>query len=173
MASADGRQLPPLRDLSRRAASFLRMARLALTGDAAPAQPLAVAAEGAVGGHSCDPYYKSIRTEDDWESELWPEEEDDESSDLLVDDGEDGPSRTTGGGGALSKKSQLITAQRQPAATAAGAAFPSEAAGVAAAMEPLMPLRAAKRVNDAAVVDHPFGCERRGGESSSLLLVSS
>jgi len=35
---SDGMQLPPLRDLSRRAASFLRMARLALTGAATPAQ---------------------------------------------------------------------------------------------------------------------------------------
>ncbi|WVZ90865.1 hypothetical protein U9M48_037124 [Paspalum notatum var. saurae] len=162
MAGADGRQLPPLRDLSRRAASFLRMARLALTGAAAPAQLLA--GEETVGGHSCDPYYKSIRTEDDWESELWPEEEDDDESELLVDDDdEDGASRTTGGGGGggalMSKK-------------AAGAAAPVEVEPLSS--EPLMPRRAAKRVNDAAVVDHPFGCERRGrSESSSLLLVSS
>jgi hypothetical protein len=41
MAGSDGMQtmqLPPLRDLSRRAVSFLRMARLALTGAATPAQ---------------------------------------------------------------------------------------------------------------------------------------
>ncbi|CAD6267372.1 unnamed protein product [Miscanthus lutarioriparius] len=162
---SDGLQLPPLRDLSRRAASFLRMARLALTGAATPAQLFA--GEEVVDGLSCNPYYKSVNTEDDWESELWPEE--DESA-LLVDD-EDRSTTSTlvggGDGGLLNKKSQF----RHRSATTPGAhvtaAEPEEPS------EPLMTRRATKRVNDAVAVDHPFGCDRQGRESSSLLLVSS
>ncbi|CAD6269750.1 unnamed protein product [Miscanthus lutarioriparius] len=170
---SDGLQLPPLRDLSRRAASFLRMARLALTGAATPAQLLA--GEEVGGGLSCNPYYKSVSTEDDWESEIWPEEDE---SELLVDDedegsttrGASGSSTLVGGGagGPLNKKFQF----RHRSATTPGAhvtaAEPEEEPS-----EPLMTRRATKRVNDAVAVDHPFGCDRQGRESSSLLLVSS
>ncbi|KAG0521325.1 hypothetical protein BDA96_08G150600 [Sorghum bicolor] len=175
MAGSDGMQtmqLPPLRDLSRRAVSFLRMARLALTGAATPAQLLA--GEEVVDGISCNPYYKRVSTEDDWESELWPEE--DESEELLVDDDEDGSttrgaSDLVGGGvvgGPLNKKAQFRHQSTATPGAHVTAAEPEEPS------EPLMTRRATKRVNDAAVaVDHPFGCDRQGRESSSLLLVSS
>ncbi|TKW28630.1 hypothetical protein SEVIR_3G338810v4 [Setaria viridis] len=160
MAGADGLRL--CWDLSRRAGSFLRMARLALTG-AAPAQ--LVVEEEVVDGHSCDPYYKSISTEDndDLESdELWPEEDELE---LLVDGGEDGGSTTRGV--SENKKPDRFVRRRR-------ASFRSKnVAAVEESSEPLVPRRAAKRANDAEVVQHPFGWDRRGSESSSLLLVSS
>ena len=148
-----------------------------------------LAEEEAVGGHICDPYYKSISTEDDdLESDwLWLEEDE---AELLVGD-EDGSTarggfsseistdtRGGGGGGApLNKRSQFIR-QNRPA-TAGGAALRPENNAAAAAVlvaessEPLVPRRATKRANDAEMVHHPFGCDRRGSESSSLLLVSS
>lgn len=180
MAGSGGMELPPLRDLSRRAASFLRMARMALTGAATPAQLLA-GEEVVDGGLSCNPYYKSISTEDDWGSELWPGQEDE--SELLVDGDEDGS--TTRGGGGASESVTLVGAggggvggplDRKPQfrhrSAAPGAHVTSSEPS---SSEPLMTRRrATKRVNDAAVaVDHPFGRDRRGGESSSLLLVSS
>ncbi|OEL22550.1 hypothetical protein BAE44_0016422 [Dichanthelium oligosanthes] len=177
MAGADEGQRR-LWDLSRRAASFLRMARLALTG-AAPARLLA---EGeVVDGHSCDPYYKSISTEDDdlESGELWLEEDE---SELLVEDEDGSVARGLSEknstlvccgvvcGGSLNKKSQFI--RRQP--ETAGAALRSETVAAAVeSSEPLMPHRTAKRVNVAEVVHHPFGCDRRGSEASTLLLVSS
>ncbi|CAN6356607.1 unnamed protein product [Urochloa humidicola] len=150
MAAADGQRLW---DLSRRAASFLRMARLALTGAAAPAHLIA---EGEViDGHICDPCYKSISTEEeegDWESDgIWAE---DEESELLVDDVDGGSTTTRAvvsgisarGAGPLNKKSSQFMKLR-PAMMAAGAALPSE--DVAAAEESSEPLmerrRAAKR----------------------------
>ena len=85
---------------------------------------------------------------------------------------------TRGGGGApLDKRSQFIR-QNRPA-TAGGAALRPENNAAAAAVlvaessEPLVPRRATKRANDAEMVHHPFGCDLRGSESSSLLLVSS
>ncbi|NP_001144552.1 uncharacterized protein LOC100277555 [Zea mays] len=182
MAGSGGMELPPLRDLSRRAASFLRMARLALTGAATPAQLLAGEEVVVDGGISCNPYYKSISTEDDWGSELWPDQEDE--SELLVDGDEDG-STTRGGGGGASESVTLVGAggggvggplDRKPQlrhqSAAPGAHVTSSEPS---SSEPLMTRRrATKRVNDTAVaVDHPFGRDRRGGESSSLLLVSS
>jgi hypothetical protein len=136
-----------------------------------PNQRCRLAGEEVVDGLSCNPYYKSVSTEDDWESELWPEEDDE--SELLVDD-EDGSttrgasesSTLVGGdaGGPLNKKSQF----RHRSATTPGAHVTA-----AEPSEPLMTSRATKRVNDAVAVDHPFGCDRQGRESSSLLLVSS
>ncbi|PAN21464.1 hypothetical protein PAHAL_3G468500 [Panicum hallii] len=174
MAGADGSQRRPW-DLSRRAASFLRMARLALAG-AAPAQLLAEE-EKIGGGHICDPYYKSISTEDDWESDgLWLEEDESE----LLEDGSTarGVSSeiSTPGSGPLNKRSQFIRHHRP--ATAGAALRPENNAAAAAvaedsSSEPLVPRRPAKRANDAEMVHHPFGCDRRGSESSSLLLVSS
>ncbi|CAL4898513.1 unnamed protein product [Urochloa decumbens] len=184
MAAAAGNDGHRLWDLSRRAASFLRMARLALTGTAAA--PAQLIAEGeAVDGHICDNlYYKSVSTEDeDLDSDdVWAEEDE---SELLVDD-EDGGSTTTRGGvseiisarggGPLNKRSSSFIRLR-PEITTAGAALHPEDVAAAAAAESSEPLverrRAAKRVNDAAeMVHHPFACDRRGSESSSLLLVS-
>ncbi|KAF8667547.1 hypothetical protein HU200_052747 [Digitaria exilis] len=173
MAGDDGGQR--LWDLSRRAASFLRMARLALTG--APAHM--VTEEEVIGG-KC---YRSVSTvEDNWESdELWLDEDE---SELLVDDNDDDDdvSRRTRGVsensthqfiGPLSKKPQFVG--RRPVITASAAALRPEDddAAVAESSEPLVPRGAAKRGNDAETVHHPFGCDRRGSESSSLLLVSS
>ncbi|CAL4891548.1 unnamed protein product [Urochloa decumbens] len=173
MAGADGQRL---RDLSRRASSFLLMARLALTG--AAAAPALLIAEGeAVDGHICDPYYKSIRTEDsdlDFD-EVWSEDK----SELLVDD-EDGGSTTTRavsetstrGGGPLNKKQPSQFIRLRPGTATAGAALRSEDDVAAAeSSEPLMERRrAARRVNDAAEMVHqPFGCDRQGSESSWLL----
>ena len=87
---------------------------------------------------------------------------------------------TRGGGGApLDKRSQFIRQNRPATAGGAAAALrPGNNAAAAAVLvaessEPLVPHRAAKRANDAEMVHHPFGCDRRGSESSSLLLVSS
>jgi len=132
-----------------------------------------LAEEEAVGGHICDPYYKSISTEDDdLESDgLWLEEDE---AELLVGD-EDGSTarggfsseistdtRGGGGGGApLDKRSQFIR-QNRPAT--AGAAL----------VQRIMPrrqrwwsrrsrwCRATKRANDAEMVYHPLGCDHRG-----------
>ncbi|XP_062202565.1 uncharacterized protein LOC133904927 [Phragmites australis] len=170
MAGADGRQL---RDLTRRAASLLRMARLALTG----ATPAHLLAEGEViDGGSCNPRYESISTEADLESDG----EKDESGLLLADDddsrtgslSENNTRLVCGGAGDMSNKSQL----RHRPATAGAALLRSEnvAAPEEESAQPLMPRRGAKRVNDVeTVVDHPFGCDRRGREASSLLLLSS
>ena len=143
-----------------------------------------LAEEEAVGGHICDPYYKTISTEDDdLESDgLWLEEDE---SELLVGDEDGSTARglcasseiSTPGSGLLNNKSQFIR-QHRPA-TAGGAALRPENNAAAAAVlvaessDPLVPRRAAKRANDAEMVHHPFGCDLRGSESSSLLLVSS
>jgi len=139
-----------------------------------------LAEEESVGGHICDPYYKSVSTEDDDpESDgLWLEE-DEAKLELLVGDEDGSTARglcasseiSTPGSGLLNNKSQFIR-QHRPAT--AGAALRLENNDAAAeSSEPLVPRRAAKRANDAGMVHHPFGCDRRGSESSSLLLVSS
>ena len=89
-----------------------------------------LAEEEAVGGHICDPYYKSISTEDDdLESDgLWLEEDE---AELLVGD-EDGSTargglsseintdtRGGGGGAPLNKRSQFIRQNRPATAGAA------------------------------------------------------
>ncbi|RLN27603.1 uncharacterized protein C2845_PM05G14320 [Panicum miliaceum] len=182
MAGADGGQRPPW-DLSRRAASFLRMARLALAG-AAPAQLLAEEEVVGAGGHTCDPYYKSISTEDeDLEpDELWLEE--DESEELLVGDEDNGSTARGGlsseistdtrggGGGPLNKRSQF-TKHHRPATAGAALRPENNAAAAEWSSEPLVRRRAVKQANDAEMVRHPFGCDPRGSESLSLLLVSS
>ena len=131
------------------------------------------AGEEVVDGLSCNPYYKSVSTEDNWESELWPE---DDESELLVDDedrsttrGASESSTLVGGGvgGPLNKKSQFRHRSATSPSAHVTAAEPEDPS------EPLMTRRATKRVNDAVAVDHPFGCDRQGRESSSLLLVSS
>ncbi|KAF8776657.1 hypothetical protein HU200_003383 [Digitaria exilis] len=171
-------------DLSRRATSFLRMARLALTGAAAAPAHLLVAEEEVVGGgRGCVSCYRSVSTvEDDWESdELWLDEDETE---LLVDndddDHDDGSGTIRGVSenstpqfiGPLSKKPQFV-GRRPVITTSAAALHPEDDAAVAESSEPLVPRRAAKRANDAETVHHPFGCDRLGSESSSLLLVSS
>ncbi|CAN6338666.1 unnamed protein product [Urochloa humidicola] len=170
-AGNDGQRLW---DLSRRAASFLRMARLALTGGAAA--PAQLIAEGeAIDGHIvCNPYYKSVRTEDDDLDSDGPWAAEEDESELLVND-EDGGSRSTARGvsensgnlvcgvGPLNNNKSSRSIRLRPATTAA-----------AESSEPLMERRRpAKLVNDAEMVRHPFGCDRRESESSSLLLVSS
>ena len=139
-----------------------------------------LAEEEAVGGHICDPYYKSVSTEDDDpESDgLWLEE-DEAKLELLVGDEDGSTARglcasseiSTPGSSLLNNKSQFIR-QHRPA-TAGAALRPGNNAAAAESSEPLVPRRAAKRANDAEMVHHPFGCDRRGSESSSLLLVSS
>jgi len=79
----------------------------------------------------------------------------------------------------VNKRSQFNRQNRPPTAGGAAAALrPGNNAAAAAVLvaessEPLVPHRAAKRANDAEMVHHPFGCDLRGSESSSLLLVSS
>lgn len=137
--------------------------------------PCCRVAEGevVVGGHICDPYYKSVSTEDDDDDDLESEglrlEEDE--SEVLVDGDEDGGPATRGSVSG-NKKSGPFVMPRQPASfrsvNVAAAEVEEESS------EPLVPRREAKRANDAeAMVQHPFGGWNRRGSESSLLLVSS
>ncbi|CAN6352081.1 unnamed protein product [Urochloa humidicola] len=163
-AGNDGQRLW---DLSRRAASFLRMARLALTGGAAAPAQLIAEGEAVVDGHICDPYYKSVSTEDDDLDSDGPGAAEEDESELLVD-GDGGVSENSGNlvcaVGPLNNNKSSRSIRLRPATTAA-----------AESSEPLMERRRpAKLVNDnAEMVRHPFGCDRPGSEASSLLLVSS
>ncbi|KAL6622470.1 hypothetical protein ACP70R_032349 [Stipagrostis hirtigluma subsp. patula] len=163
----------PLRELvTRRAASFLRAARLALTG-ATPAPQLLTEEEAINGdGGGCHSRYQSVSTKDD-DVESGGDEDESESTLLLA--GEEEHSRMTCAcvHGDVHVNKLVHEFRHWPANI--GESLSGDVAAEEES-EPLMPRRAAaKRANNAGMVDHPFGGDRRGRSSSSSrpLLVTS
>ncbi|KAL6846972.1 hypothetical protein ACP4OV_022825 [Aristida adscensionis] len=181
---------PPLRELvARRAASFLRAARLVLTGGerATPAPQLFAEEEEATGGVAGGrSRYRSVSTEDDDDVEGGGGA-DEPLTTLLpaADDDADELSRMTSAcEHGLTRDARTNAAahglRHWPAAAKNGAFRQEDDAAAAEESAPLVPRRAAaKRANAGDTGDdHPFGCDRRGrsaaaSASASPLLVSS